>query len=63
MERHKNNYPEEWHKAIKIDKAIRNNDKLNDKLYLHRSLKNIEEAYLQEDQEELFMCEEGYCGI
>ena len=59
----KTNYSEEWKKAIKIDKAIRNNDKLNDKLYLHRSLKNIEEAYLQEDQEELFMCEEGYCGI
>jgi ELWxxDGT repeat protein len=35
----------------------------DDKLYLHRSLKPIAEAYLQEDQEDLFMCEEGYCGI
>ena len=60
------NYPKEWKKVIKIDKAIRNsliNKGLRDKLYLHSSRKPIEEAYLQEDQEELFMCEEGYCGI
>ena len=62
----KKNYPSEWKKVIKIDKAIRNTltkKGLKDKLYLHRSLKPIDEAYLQEDQEELFMCEEGYCGI
>ena len=52
------------------DKIIENFNKehnLNlsedDKLYLHRTLKPIDEAYLQEDQEDLFMCEEGYCGI
>ena len=61
----KQNYPKEWKKIIKVDKAIRNVSKRDDKdkLYLHRSLKPINEAYLQEDQEELFMCEEGYCGI
>ena len=61
----KQNYPEEWKKIIKVDEAIRNSSKRGskDKLYLHRSLKPIKDAYLQEDQEELFMCEEGYCGI
>ena len=61
----KQNYPKEWKKAIKVDEAIRDSSKrgLNDQLYLHRTLKPIKEAYLQEDQEDLFMCEEGYCGI
>ncbi len=59
------NYPEEWKKVVKVDKKIRNVTKkgLKDKLYLHESRKPIEDAYFQEDQEELFMCEEGYCGI
>jgi hypothetical protein len=61
----KQNYPEEWKKVIAVDEAIRDKSKngMKDKLYLHRSLKPIKEAYLQEDQEELFMCEEGHCGI
>jgi len=61
----KQNYPEEWEKVKKVDDAIRDSSKrgLDDKLYLHRTLVPIDEAYLQEDQEELFMCEEGYCGI
>jgi hypothetical protein len=61
----KSNYPEEWKKVLKVDNKIRDLTKkgIKDKLYLHSSRKPIEEAYLQEDQEELFMCEEGYCGI
>ena len=61
----KQNYPKEWKKVIKVDNAIRNNTKKGkeDKAYLHRTLKPINKVYLQEDQEELFMCEEGYCGI
>ena len=61
----KTNYPEEWKKVLKVDNKIRDLTKkgIKDKLYLHSSRKPIEEAYLQEDQEELFMCEEGYCGI
>jgi len=57
--------PEEWEKIIKVDNSIRDSSKrgLKDKLFLHRTLVPIDEAYLQEDQEELFMCEEGYCGI
>ena len=61
----KSNYPEEWKKVLKVDNAIRDLTKkgIKDKLYLHASRVPIEDTYLQEDQEELFMCEEGYCGI
>lgn len=61
----KENFPKQWDKIVAVDKAIRNKSKKGeeDKLFLHRSLKPIEEVYLQEDQEELFMCEEGFCGL
>ena len=61
----KENFPEQWKKIIAVDNAIRDKSKRgeSDKLFLHRSLKPIDEVYLQEDQEELFMCEEGFCGI
>ena len=61
----KQNYPKEWSKAVNLDKVIRNSKQfgIKDELFLHTSLKPLEKAYLQEDQEELFMCEEGYCGI
>jgi hypothetical protein len=61
----KQNYPEEWTKAVLLDNTIRNSLQygLKDKLFLHSSRKPLDKAYLQEDQEELFMCEEGYCGI
>lgn len=60
----KENHPEQWDQCIKVDEAIRDSSKrgLNDKMYLHRSLiplKDIEFA----DQQELFMCEEGFCGL
>ena len=61
----KEKYPEQWSKIVKVDKAIRDISRKGkeDRLYLHRSLKPINEVYLQEDQEELFMCEEGFCGL
>tara|TARA_Y100001951_G_C11244493_1_gene242529 strand:+ start:135 stop:911 length:777 start_codon:yes stop_codon:yes gene_type:complete len=61
----KEKYPEQWSKIVKVDKAIRDKSRKGkeDRLYLHRSLKPINEVYLQEDQEELFMCEEGFCGL
>ena len=61
----KENFPKQWDKIVAVDKAIRNKSKRGeeDKLFLHRSLKPINEVYLQEDQEELFMCEEGFCGL
>ena len=42
---------------------LKSKNGMKDKLYLHRSLKPIKEAYLQEDQEELFMCEKKYRDI
>lgn len=61
----KENFPKQWKKIVDVDNAIRNNSQRgkDDKLFLHRSLKPIDEVYLQEDQEELFMCEEGFCGL
>ena len=40
----KQNYPKEWKKVMKVDNAIRDSSKrgLNDKLYLHRTLKPID---------------------
>lgn len=60
----KENHPEQWDQCIEVDEAIRDSSKrgLNDKMYLHKSLiplKDIEFA----DQQELFMCEEGFCGL
>ena len=61
----KEKFPEQWKKVVAVDEAIRNNSVKgkDDPIYLHRSRKPISEAYLQEDQEELFMCEEGFCGL
>ena len=62
----KNTNPKGWGKAVEVDNSIRNaliNRGLEGELFLHRSLKPLDSAYLQEDQEELFMCEEGFCGI
>ena len=61
----KENFPKEWDKIVAVDKAIRDKSRkgADDKLFLHRSLKPMDEVYLQENQEELFMCEEGFCGL
>ncbi len=58
--------PKGWQQAVKVDNSIRNSliDRGKEgELFLHKLLKPLNEVYLQEDQEELFMCEEGYCGI
>lgn len=59
----KTQYPKEWKKVIKIDAKIRKGLPIKAEAFLHRSLRPINEVYLQENQEELFMCEEGYCGL
>ena len=60
----KYNDKESWDKVVKVDKAIRNiaGRKLKEKLFLHPSRKPIDEVPLS-DQQELFMCEEGFCGV
>lgn len=60
----KNTYPEEWETCIEVDNAIRDSSKKgsDDKMYLHRSLIPLERIEFA-DQQELFMCEEGFCGL
>ena len=60
----KEKLPEEWEKCVEIDNTIRDATKKgsNDKLYLHRSLTPLEKVQFA-DQQDLFMCEEGFCGL
>jgi len=57
-------YPESWEQCIDVDNAIRDssNRGSDDRLYLHRSLVPLERIEFA-DQQELFMCEEGFCGL
>ena len=50
--------------AVLVDESIRNLKSLGvqDELYVHRSGTPLAEAPL-DSQQELFMCEEGFCGI
>ena len=56
--------PNEWDTVVKVDKAIRDssNKGITEKIYLHRSCVSIDDVQFA-DQQELFMCEEGYCGL
>lgn len=60
----KQKLPEEWDRCIKVDEAIRNVSKKGDKdkMFLHRSCQPLEKIQFA-DQQELFMCEEGFCGL
>jgi hypothetical protein len=63
----KMNYPEEWKKCVEIDNAIRMTafeGGMSEPVYLHQSLKPLEEVDLQEDQIDMFNDEcEGHCGL
>ena len=58
------NHPEEFKKVIKVDEAIRDSSKkgLDEPIYLHRSCKPLKDIEFA-DQQEMFMCEEGFCGL
>jgi len=60
----KNNYNEAWACAVLVDESIRDSrDRgANEKLYLHRTGVPLTDVSF-DDQQELFMCEEGFCGI
>tara|TARA_R100000655_G_C2994806_1_gene193571 strand:- start:2686 stop:3456 length:771 start_codon:yes stop_codon:yes gene_type:complete len=60
----KDNHPKEFKKAIKIDSAIRDmKDRgLDEPVYLHRTCTPLERVEFA-DQLEMFMCEEGFCGL
>lgn len=57
---------ERWEKVCEVDNIIRDSSKrgIKEPVYLHRSLKPINEVYFQEDQTDLFENEcEGICGL
>ena len=60
----KDNHPKEWKKAIKVDEAIRDSSQkgLDEPIYLHRTCTPLERVQFA-DQLEMFMCEEGFCGL
>jgi PP-loop superfamily ATP-utilizing enzyme len=60
----KDNYPEEWQKAIEIDREIRLMDRENG-VFLHYSLKPLEEADLAPDEGDKVMqqCSLGVCFV
>ena len=54
-----------WDSILKVDHTIRNNKKLREPQYLHRSCKPIEDVDFEDNQLEMFEgfdCE-GYCGL
>lgn len=56
--------PKEWEFAVKFDKRIRKQPKINGDVFLHRSCIPLEEVDFKEDQLDLFTNEcEGMCGI
>lgn len=47
--------PDEWARIVKLDRAIRNGaGSIRQPIYLHRSLKPIDQVYLREDQTKIF---------
>tara|TARA_R100000781_G_scaffold90102_1_gene55585 strand:- start:12759 stop:13577 length:819 start_codon:yes stop_codon:yes gene_type:complete len=53
-----------WKISLEVDKAIRVHPKMNEKQYLNRQCKPLDEADLNENQTDLFIEEcEGYCGL
>ncbi len=60
----KEKLPDQFDKAVKIDHAIRDSSKkgVKEPIYLHRSCTPLERVDFG-DQLEMFMCEEGFCGL
>ena len=63
----KENHPDLWEKCVKLDESLRNRKTSRHKdfkLYLHNSQTPLKNAYLQEDQVDMFGNEcEGHCGL
>lgn len=61
----KEKYPEEFAKAVEVDKSVRNMGmKVTETMYVHRSCKPLDTVDFQENQMDLFGNEcEGYCGV
>lgn len=62
----KKNRPEEWNRAVKLDKRIRNSSKsgIKQPIYLHRDCVPLSKVNLNEDQLSFFPEEcDGVCGV
>jgi len=59
----KENHRGEFDKAVVIDEALRDQDRLKNKAYVHRSLKPLGDIDFTKTQGEIFGECEGYCGI
>jgi hypothetical protein len=57
-------YPESWDLAIEVDESIRDMSQrgMKEPIFIHRSCAPLEDVEFA-DQQELFMCEEGFCGL
>lgn len=58
--------PQEWNRAVKLDKQIRDSSKKGEKqpIYLHKDCVPLSEANLNEDQLSLFPEEcDGVCDV
>ena len=57
-------YPESWKLAIEVDESIRDMSQkgIEEPIYVHRSCTPLQDVEFA-DQQELFMCEEGFCGL
>ena len=57
-------YPESWKLAIEVDESIRDMSQkgIKEPIYVHRSCTPLQDVEFA-DQQELFMCEEGFCGL
>ena len=58
------NYPDDFDVAVKVDKIIRDSTKrgLNDKIYIHRSLKPLDQIDFSDSQMLLFDVEDDECS-
>jgi 3'-phosphoadenosine 5'-phosphosulfate sulfotransferase (PAPS reductase)/FAD synthetase len=59
----KEKHPDEFEKAVIIDEEIREKPGLDNKHYLHRSLKPLKDIDFKKTQYEIFAECEGYCGM
>lgn len=64
----KREHPEEWQRAVEFDRAIRNYPRARGEVYLHRSLRPLDEVEFREDTDEQLSFDfgnecEGMCGV
>lgn len=61
----RDNHPAEWAKAVEFDRKIRRLQTVRGDVFLHRSLKPLDQVRLDDGQGDLFAtsCDAGVCGV